>query len=65
MKRMPEDVTCALLRGGNTLGSRQIKEAIKNNTIDIVSLETCRPKSCDISCVTTPASSMSYTFVKI
>lgn len=38
LKRMPPDVNVALLRGGNTLGSRDIKDAIKNCTVDIVSV---------------------------
>lgn len=41
LKRMPPDVNVALLRGGNTLGSRDIKDAIKNCTVDIVSILFC------------------------
>ena len=34
---MPADVNVALLRGGNSMGSRGIKEAIKNETVHVVS----------------------------
>lgn len=37
LKRMPADVNVALLRGGNSMGSRGIKEAIKNETVHVVS----------------------------
>ncbi len=35
---MPADVNVALLRGGNSMGSRGIKEAIKNETVHVVSV---------------------------
>ncbi|CAM9410087.1 unnamed protein product, partial [Hapterophycus canaliculatus] len=36
LKRMPADVNVALLRGGNSMGSRGIKEAIRNETVHVV-----------------------------
>ncbi|CBN78452.1 conserved unknown protein [Ectocarpus siliculosus] len=36
LKRMPADVNVALLRGGNSMGSRGIKEAIRNETVRVV-----------------------------